>query len=66
MISDNDFIDRKYHKYIPILAERLNKINDMNAKEYLSYCDGALYLSNEYCKSLDIKKLKESFTRVMR
>ena len=30
MISDNDFIDRKYHKYIPILAERLNKINDMN------------------------------------
>jgi glycosyltransferase involved in cell wall biosynthesis len=50
----------------PEFEKIFNKINDMNAKEYLSYCDGALYLSNEYCKSLDIKKLKESFTRVMR
>jgi len=30
LVFDNNFIDQKYHKYIPILAGRLNKIHDMN------------------------------------
>jgi len=34
LIEDNNFIDQKYHKYIPILAERLNKIHNTNYDEF--------------------------------
>jgi putative transferase (TIGR04331 family) len=30
LINDHDFVDQKYHKYIVILAERLNKIHTTN------------------------------------
>ena len=34
LIEDNNFIDQKYHKYIPILTERLNKIHNTNYDEF--------------------------------
>ena len=30
LIADHNFIDQKYHKYIPTLADRLNKIHGTN------------------------------------
>jgi putative transferase (TIGR04331 family) len=51
LIKDNDFVDLKYNKYIPILAQRLNKIHNVNYDEvfwqkclslsllrYITYC----------------------------
>lgn len=34
LIADNNFVDQKYHKYIPILAERLNRIHGANHDEF--------------------------------
>ena len=33
LIKDNDFVDEKYHRYIPILARRLNKIHGVEFDE---------------------------------
>jgi glycosyltransferase involved in cell wall biosynthesis len=43
-----------------------NKLDNMDGKEYLNYCDGALYLANGYYKSLDVDNLKENFIRVIK
>ena len=50
----------------PEFKKIFNKLNNMDSKEYLNYCDGALHLANEYYKSLDVDNLKENFIRVMK
>ena len=34
LIRDHNFVDQKYHKYIPILSRRLNQIHGTNYDEY--------------------------------
>ena len=34
LVVDNNFVDKKYEKYIPILSNRLNKIHETNFDEY--------------------------------
>lgn len=63
LIADHEFVDRKYHKYIPILAQRLNQIHRTEHSEFFWKKCLALGLLRNITLLYDVFKVcEESFS----